>query len=161
MKNVSRAFGNIMRMMDLSSLFCVVRLFKAAVKFSLSRRFKDLLGRNPKRVTPGRPVWGRGSTCLGFRGRSLLSPASCPTSHPGDMDPVIKGLFLLLFLILLPLSHHLACQLTIHMFSHSPNRPSLWAIVGARSTAVKKKKKSPICSVCITAYTSEELGIKK
>lgn len=82
MKNVSRAFGNIMRMMDLSSLFCVVRLFKAAVKFSLSRRFKCLLGRSPRRVTPGRPIWGRGSThalASGGGASSLLPLVLLPT----------------------------------------------------------------------------------
>lgn len=96
----------------------------------------------------------------GFRTeRSVLSPASCLPSQPGEMepplDPVIKGLCLLVLLSLLPLSCHLAGQLTTHMFIHSLNRPFLWAIIPWEPGAQQDRKKGsyrPPCSVCINPY---------
>lgn len=142
-------------MMGLSSLFCV-GLFKAVVKFPLSRSSKHLHRRSSRNVIHCSPVSAGARECtpIGFRAESsFLSPAFCPTSQPGEtelpLDRVIKGLCLLVLLSSLPLSCHLACQLTHHTFIHSLNRPLLWAVIPWEPrTAVKKKGKLPALMQC-------------
>lgn len=168
MKNVPRAFWNIVRVMDLASLFCVGRLFKAVVQFSLSRRIKYLpcqLGRSSGKV-PGLSPRYREHTALGFRAGE--PPLSCLLScfpawwngaatWPSHQRTLRVGASELAAPVLS------SCMPTDRSHVHSFTTQTFivgYHTVGARSTAVRKEGKLPALKHQYIALSGQS-GIKK